>query len=183
MTDNELISYLSKGGSLCGRFKQSQLKTYQVEKWNLLRFLKIPAPLIVLMTMLLSRPAQAQTPTPPATEQRFDSKAEVTPVATVSSTNVHVRGVVVDESGERMPGVNVVRKGSRKSTVTNAEGEFEISVRQGSILVVSVIGCKSKEVRVDDDGVLNITLDWELTALGGVEYRPGLWARIMNIFR
>ncbi|MBT1712485.1 carboxypeptidase-like regulatory domain-containing protein, partial [Fulvivirgaceae bacterium PWU5] len=52
-----------------------------------------------------------------------------------------VKGVVRDESGETMPGVNVVIKGTTEGTTTNADGAFTIAVPDASSVWVFSYGC------------------------------------------
>lgn len=58
-----------------------------------------------------------------------------------------VSGVVIDAKGISMPGVNILLKGSTKSTVTDMDGKYTISVpNEQAILVFSYIGLQTKEV-------------------------------------
>ena len=49
----------------------------------------------------------------------------------------------VDQS--RLPGVNVVIKGTSQGTITDIEGQFSIDVPQGATLLFSFIGYNSQE--------------------------------------
>jgi TonB family protein len=77
-----------------------------------------------------------------------------------------VRGKVVSaEDGSELPGVNVLIKGTNKGTVTNATGNFEIALPQGSeALVFSFIGLTSQEVAIANDEV-NVKMDSDVTQL------------------
>lgn len=57
-----------------------------------------------------------------------------------------ISGVVVDAQGQPVPGAGVVEKGTRNGTMTDANGRFTISVRQGAILEISCIGYATQEV-------------------------------------
>ncbi|MCD2422600.1 SusC/RagA family TonB-linked outer membrane protein [Niabella pedocola] len=60
-----------------------------------------------------------------------------------------VKGTVTDENGLPVSGANVVEKGTSNGTVTNDDGSFLIEVKdQQSVLVISVVGFKTKEVAV-----------------------------------
>ena len=58
-----------------------------------------------------------------------------------------VRGKILDESNMPMPGVTVLEKGTKTSTLTDMEGNFSFAVSSSSaILVVSYLGYISQEV-------------------------------------
>lgn len=58
-----------------------------------------------------------------------------------------VRGVVVDETGEPVIGATVQVKGSSQGTVTDMDGNFNLSVSSGGrTLVISYVGMQTQEV-------------------------------------
>lgn len=63
--------------------------------------------------------------------------------------NVHVKGIVVDENEEPLIGVSVQVKGTSSGVITDMEGRFSLSVSSGNTLVLSYIGYKTQEVRVE----------------------------------
>ena len=71
-----------------------------------------------------------------------------------------VRGVVVDAtSGEALPGVNVMVKGTGTGTVTNIEGEYSLEVPgPESELVFSFVGYTSQEITVGNQRVIDVSL-------------------------
>ena len=54
-----------------------------------------------------------------------------------------ISGVITNEIGETMAGVNVFDKTTRKGTVTDAKGKYSISANEGSTLVFSFVGYMS----------------------------------------
>ena len=50
-----------------------------------------------------------------------------------------VSGKVTDESGEALPGVNVLIKGTTTGTQTDLEGNYRLSVTDGATLVISYV--------------------------------------------
>jgi len=64
--------------------------------------------------------------------------------------NLPVRGIVLDNNNEPLPGVSVIIKGSDKGTVTGVEGRFTISVDKGQTLVFRSIGFITQELVVND---------------------------------
>jgi TonB-linked SusC/RagA family outer membrane protein len=68
-----------------------------------------------------------------------------------------VSGVVSDQSGAPIPGVNVLVKGTSNSTQTDLDGKFKISASKSQTLVFSFLGMKTKEVLASTSS-LNVTL-------------------------
>jgi TonB-linked SusC/RagA family outer membrane protein len=72
---------------------------------------------------------------------------------------ITVKGKVVDENGESLPGATVQQKGTTHGVVTDMDGNFSIVVPSDATLVVSYVGYKSTEVNVGGRTDLgNITL-------------------------
>ena len=73
--------------------------------------------------------------------------------------NKKISGVVTDDQGETLPGVSVVVKGTSIGVSTDIDGKYQIEVpSKGAILVFSFVGMDPKEVAVNDQTQLNITL-------------------------
>ena len=80
-----------------------------------------------------------------------------------------VSGTVRDETGQALPGVSVVVKGTTQGTVTDINGEYSISnVPEDAILVFSFVGMRAQEVEVGDQSTINITLRAEVFGIGEV---------------
>lgn len=71
-----------------------------------------------------------------------------------------VTGSVRDDTGQVLPGVNVVVKGTTNGTLTDINGKFSISVPNNATLVFSFVGMSPKEVIVGNE----LKLDSSLTA-------------------
>lgn len=70
-----------------------------------------------------------------------------------------VQGIVTDESGNPMPGVNVVIKGTILGTMTDASGNYSIDVgTQAAVLVFSYIGYNDQEITVGNRREINVQL-------------------------
>lgn len=64
-------------------------------------------------------------------------------------SQISVTGVVTDDQGETLIGVNIIEKGTTNGTVTNIDGEFSLKVSNiNSILTFSYIGFLTKEIKV-----------------------------------
>ena len=68
-----------------------------------------------------------------------------------------IEGVVVSDSGDPIPGVNVVEKGTQNGVVTDFDGKFTITAAPESTLVFSYVGFETQE-RVAGSSPLRITL-------------------------
>jgi TonB-dependent starch-binding outer membrane protein SusC len=81
-----------------------------------------------------------------------------------------VRGQVTDEaSGEGLPGVSVVVKGTNIGTSTDVNGQFELSIPDDArVLSFSFIGYASKEVLIGTQSKLNVSLSSGLQRLDEV---------------
>lgn len=74
-----------------------------------------------------------------------------------SSASVH--GKVIDETGVSMPGVTILQKGTTNGTATDVDGKFQIQViGTNSVLVFSSVGYDSKEINVDNQQEINVSL-------------------------
>lgn len=77
-----------------------------------------------------------------------------------------VSGHVFDETGEGLPGVYVIVKGTANGTTTDTQGDFKLSIPQSAnILVFSYVGYESHEVVIGDVFTFNIEMDPDITSL------------------
>jgi TonB-dependent starch-binding outer membrane protein SusC len=67
-----------------------------------------------------------------------------------------------------IPGANVVLKGTTTGTSTDADGNFSISAKPNSVLVVSAIGFGAREVNVGNQSQLSVTLAEDVNSLSEV---------------
>ena len=81
-----------------------------------------------------------------------------------------VSGTIKSESGETLPGVTVIVKGTTVGATTNASGEYSLTVPDGSTtLVISSIGYEKKEVLIGTSGTVNASLATEAQALNEIQ--------------
>ena len=77
----------------------------------------------------------------------------------VRQLEINVSGVVKDQDGEPLIGVNIQVKGSGQGTSTDLDGQFILEdIDENAILVVSYIGYQTQEVAVSGGGNLNIIM-------------------------
>ncbi len=56
-----------------------------------------------------------------------------------------VSGVVKDNSGAALPGVNIIEKGTNNGVSTDIDGAYKIKVKDGATLVFSYVGFSKLE--------------------------------------
>ena len=72
---------------------------------------------------------------------------------------VKVSGVVKGSSGEVLPGATIVVKGTTNGVVTNADGQYNITIPNAqSTLVISFVGMESQQIAVNGKSSVNVTL-------------------------
>ncbi|MDE0471005.1 MAG: TonB-dependent receptor [Ekhidna sp.] len=69
-----------------------------------------------------------------------------------------VSGKITDDTGEPLPGVNVVIKGTTTGTQTDLDGDYRLSVDDGATLVFSYVGFETQEVEVGSRTAIDITM-------------------------
>ena len=73
--------------------------------------------------------------------------------------NMTITGVVKDQSGEPLIGVNVMEKGTTNGSITDIDGKYSVSTTgKKPILVFSYIGYVSQEVPVGNQKAINVTM-------------------------
>ena len=80
-----------------------------------------------------------------------------------------VSGIVTDESGQGVPGVNVIEKGTTNGTTTDIDGKYSLQVSTPKpVLVFSFIGLETKEVKVGGNSTVNVQLSADVQSLSEV---------------
>lgn len=200
MTDDEIATFLQhRSASVCGRFRPHQLKTYAFPAPTNVKpgYTLIKAGLLSLFLLLTSKYVSAQSATMPGPQRvavyDTDQKKYHKNTGTQSQG---ISGTVVDkDTGEPLPAISVIVKGTTTGTATDEKGNFELpGVKAGDILILSFIGYESKEYVVPDNAStarITMTLAVDITILGGVAIhevyeepsRLGrMWARVKSLF-
>ncbi|NQU87847.1 MAG: carboxypeptidase-like regulatory domain-containing protein [Mariniphaga sp.] len=100
-----------------------------------------------------------------------------------------VSGTVTDESGQPLPGVTVLVKGTTQGTVTNADGSYNISnVPDGAILQFSFVGMLTQEIEVGNQTEIHVTMTIdaigieEVVAIGyGIKKKSDVISSVISI--
>lgn len=80
-----------------------------------------------------------------------------------------VKGKVTDvDTNEGIPGVSVSVKGTTSGTTTDVEGNFELSVADGAVLIFQGVGLALQEVAVGAQSTLSVSMKSESKQLGEV---------------
>ena len=89
--------------------------------------------------------------------------------STVCAQTFAVKGKVLSETNDPLPGVNVFVRGTSKGSVTDADGQYILdNVTATDILVVSFIGYNTEEVTIGERTVIDITLTPDIKTLSEV---------------
>ena len=79
-----------------------------------------------------------------------------------------IRGQVLDEADQGIPGAYVQFKGETRGAMTDLDGRFSLGVKKGDVLVVSFLGYADEEVRIADQKELLIKMVPQANELEGV---------------
>lgn len=78
----------------------------------------------------------------------------------VSAQTVTVKGTIKDNIGDEVIGATVVEKGKpTNGSTTDINGHYQVSVPKNATLVISYVGMKTKEVKVNGQTTINVTLE------------------------
>ncbi|HCC85023.1 MAG TPA: SusC/RagA family TonB-linked outer membrane protein, partial [Porphyromonadaceae bacterium] len=107
----------------------------------------------------------------------------------ILQAQVNVRGKVVDATGETLIGVNVIVKGTTQGTITDTNGEFNLSVPSlNSTLIFSYVGYVEQEIPLNGRTYLNVMLEQdtelldEVVVVGyGTQKKVNLTGSVQNV--
>jgi hypothetical protein len=188
MSDHEIANLMNRSkGQLCGRLHVSQLnrEIYTTEKHT--PWMKIAA---MISALTFTAPAVSAKATAIATVQLNEKNN----IIAKGDTTIVVSGQVVDTAAAPMPvpGVDIVLKGGKIRTVTDAAGAFILHLptdikKEDLLLVISFIGYETQVLPISSAELQqNIFVrlvpqqfDIEGVILGGVHsWRPStVWQR------
>ncbi|MHB8209523.1 SusC/RagA family TonB-linked outer membrane protein, partial [Mucilaginibacter sp.] len=89
-------------------------------------------------------------------------------ISVALAQNITVKGTVVDKTGTALPGVTVTLKATTMGTQTDANGHFSINVPVNGTLRFTFVGYDAREVAVNSQMVINVTLQDNATDLSEV---------------
>lgn len=84
----------------------------------------------------------------------------------VAAQSRTVSGTVTDnDSGETLPGVSVLVKGTATGTITDLEGRFSLNVTDGAVLVFTFVGFMNQEVPVAGQTQVDVQMEVDVMSL------------------
>ena len=103
-------------------------------------------------------------------KSRYINQNKYLKVAAVANTANHViTGKITDNTGQPLPGVAVKIKGAKTGAVSDGNGKYSINVPDNqTTLVFSYIGFITKEIVVNDQTTINVTLTEDTKTLNDV---------------
>ena len=188
LANQQLATKVKSNQPLCGRFKKEQLNKgiKEVEKNN---FSNIAATVALTTFILGTSEVMSQKVCNKIEKQSsFIADSIKKTDEEIKSVSVEIKGKVQDESGV-LPGAMILLKGTTIGAEANFDGNFSIKIpvvkNKKNILVVSFIGCETKEIEIKDyKKFLSVLLEGDDYLLGEVVIiKPNLFQRFLNIFR
>ncbi|MCG9971974.1 SusC/RagA family TonB-linked outer membrane protein [Christiangramia crocea] len=82
-----------------------------------------------------------------------------------SYTQETISGMVTDQNGVPLPGVNVFIKGTTVGTQTDFDGNYSLDASAGQTLVFSYVGYKTQEMVLGDQDVVDVTMQEDASQL------------------
>ncbi|WP_159467104.1 TonB-dependent receptor [Dyadobacter sp. 3J3] len=79
-----------------------------------------------------------------------------------------VKGKIIDEAGQPIPGASITVKGSQQGTLSNVDGTYSLAASAQSTLVFSFVGYLKEEIPVNNKTTIDITLKVDQKALDEV---------------
>lgn len=196
MTSEELQKHFSNSSEkTCGRFKVSQLKTYEPIMKNNTSTNFVSRGIAVMSFSLLSlcaisnMQAQNVASNNPSIKTEVNISQQPIVMGKIAVDNYTATGTVVDEENLPLAGVNVVLKGTTVGTQTDFDGKFEFpeTLEVDDVLVFSYIGYGKKEytiTAVESETIeINITFDLSDIELMGDVVIGGAYATKRNVFQ
>ncbi len=87
----------------------------------------------------------------------------------LSNLQIQVSGMVTDDQGVPLAGANVVEKGTTNGVTADFDGNFSLSVADPNVtLVISYVGFTTKEIALNGQTDLKVTLEESATGLSEV---------------
>ncbi len=107
-----------------------------------------------------------------------------------AQAQLRVSGTVKDNTGDFLPGVSIVVKGTTQGTVTDIDGKYSLNVPGSqSVLVFSFVGMETQEINVSGRSSIDVVLNFSsigvdevvVTALGMRKEKKALGYNISSV--
>ena len=70
-----------------------------------------------------------------------------------------IKGVVTDETGAGLPGVNILVLGTANGTITDVDGRYELAAEKGATIQYSFTGYSTRSVVVGNSSSIDVAMD------------------------
>jgi len=111
---------------------------------------KVPNRIFFLLTLIFLLSSASLLATPPVKVNRMNVKEAI---------SLTIKGQVVDDADQPIPGVSVKLKNTSEGTVTDVNGNYTLTVPDnGAVLVFTFTGYESQEVSVGNKTNVNVKL-------------------------
>ncbi|MCK0114956.1 SusC/RagA family TonB-linked outer membrane protein [Gelidibacter sp. F63206] len=80
---------------------------------------------------------------------------------------IKVTGKVIDDNGP-LPGVNIQVKGTSAGTMTDFDGNFEITTDSNAVLLISSMGFVTQEIKINNRSSITVTMVQDIQSLDAV---------------
>jgi len=94
------------------------------------------------------------------------AKGQITePIEVIINKQTDVSGKITDEYGDALPGATILEKGTTNGTISDVEGNYQLNVSEGGILIVSFVGFQTIEVPLEGRSVIDVRMQPDFTSL------------------
>ncbi|MBN1599480.1 MAG: TonB-dependent receptor [Bacteroidales bacterium] len=98
-----------------------------------------------------------------------DSQIVITKAKAGQDEKRTITGSVTDsETGEPLPGVSIVEKGTNNGTITNLDGNFTVIVNSNAVITISYVGYISQDISVAGQTEFKVELEPDIISLEDV---------------
>jgi len=145
-SDREIARLLKMDGETCGRFRNSQLdRDLILPKEKNGRWLAAGTAAVSFLALGTGAVAAQQTR---ILVEQHETQKDNTPNRKNGGSGL-INGVVNDETGLPVPGVNIINKNSKNTTSTDLQGNFSIKAEIGDVIEFSLPGMLMQQATID----------------------------------
>ncbi|WP_016778700.1 TonB-dependent receptor plug domain-containing protein [Anaerophaga thermohalophila] len=102
--------------------------------------------------------------------------------------NIQISGTVSDNTGQPLPGVNIVVEGTSTGTITDVDGNYSLEAPSDGALEFNFIGFASQTIQIDGRSEINVVLEptdvslQEVVVVGyGTQRRENLTGAVTDV--
>ena len=90
-------------------------------------------------------------------------------IAPVQAQDIIISGIVTDETGDPMPGVNISVAETTTGTISGSDGNYSLSIPKANVkLVFSYIGYITKEINTNGSATIHVTMQEDISEIDEV---------------